>query len=151
MSGDSVDDKIAHICSCIGPEDAYGCWPWLGSANGGNRGNFHLNGKNSATHAVYRLFVGDVSDHLWMLHSCHRGDKGCVNPDHMSPGTAPENAQQRILQGRGTNQKLWPKDIYAMRKKFAEGITNEVIAEEFNVSVSTVQGIRIKRRWGWLK
>jgi len=150
MSGDPADDKIAELCSLIGAPDICGCWIWLGSANSTNRGNFHLNGKNSATHAVYRLFVGDVSDNLWMLHNCHRGHLGCVNPDHMEPGTAPENARQRILQGRGTNQKLWPSDIYYMRDKFEEGVSNEVLAKKFNISVSTVQSIRTGHRWGWL-
>jgi hypothetical protein len=46
----------------------------------------------------------EVPSGKMLLHSCDRGDEGCVNPDHLRIGTPTENNQDAVQRGRHRNQ-----------------------------------------------
>lgn len=78
----------------IGPMDANGCWPWVGSVNNGGYGQFQFNGKYGMAHKYsYLLYKGDIVAPLTVDHLCR--NRRCVNPSHMEIVTNKEN----ILRG----------------------------------------------------
>lgn len=76
------------------------CWPWLGSVSFGGYGTIYLNGKNvRATRVSWSLRYNVAFPDE--LHACHSCDNPiCVNPRHIWPGTAEQNAQDAALKGR---------------------------------------------------
>lgn len=80
-----------------GPDE---CWPWLGAIVPGGYGRFGIrdNKVRQAHRIAYELTVGPVPDGLLLRHSCD--NPNCVNPAHLIPGTAAENADDRRLRNR---------------------------------------------------
>ena len=148
MADDHItEDVIDHFCNMIGVEDGSGCWLWNGSRNvsGDNRGygNFYVNGIGSInSHLMaYRIFNGENPNRLWVHHTCNNGDRGCVNPSHLQLATPAQNAQARILAGRGTNQKLDTQKVDFIRKGFKQGEGIYTLAKEFKVSEATIRQV----------
>ena len=71
------------------------CWPWGGPHSPDGYGKFRMNGKTMRAHRVSYMFYVDpeLSDHLMIRHLCN--NKRCVNPDHLAPGDAKDNAMDR--------------------------------------------------------
>lgn len=75
-----------------------GCREWTGAASEGY-GTFKLEGRTYRSHRVaYRFFIGEIPDGLMVLHSCD--NRLCVNPEHLSVGTALDNTRDMIAKGR---------------------------------------------------
>lgn len=86
------------------PEPNSGCWLWLGSVMTHGMGYGRLGtGKRGArklAHRIsYRVFNGDLPDHLDVCHKCDMPI--CVNPGHLFLGTRGENTQDMWSKGRG--------------------------------------------------
>ena len=87
-----------------------GCWPWIGSVQGGGYGIIQRHRKNILAHrAVYELLVGKIPDGLTLDHLCR--NRICVNPAHLEPVTNRENRM------RGYS----PPAIYARRTHCSKG------------------------------
>jgi hypothetical protein len=71
-----------------------GCWEWQGAKINGY-GNLQI-GKSAML--AHRVVMNAPAD-LMVLHSCD--NPGCVNPKHLSLGTAHDNAQDMKRKGRG--------------------------------------------------
>jgi hypothetical protein len=98
--GPEPTDEIERFwCKVIkGP----GCWIWTGTTSRGY-GNFRVGSLADGTRRKvlahrysYELVHGRVEEML--LHSCDV--PRCVNPAHLRPGTAKENAADAIERGR---------------------------------------------------
>ena len=78
------------------------CWPWIGAKDGKGYGNtLSPSGRIGAAHRlVYEYEVGPIPDGLTIDHLCR--NTSCVNPGHMEPVTAAENARRAsiLLVGR---------------------------------------------------
>jgi hypothetical protein len=91
------------------------CWLWTGGKSGGY-GAFSLGGKTRLAHrVVYEMLVGPVAG-IALDHMCHNRDfscpgspncphRACVNPAHLKPATARENAMRSPLVGAKTHCK----------------------------------------------
>lgn len=85
------------------PEEKDGCWNWIGAHDSVGYGQIRVNNKAVGTHRVsYELFKGLIPPGLVIRHSCI-GNKGCVNPEHLSTGTHKENVQDKLKQGRANS------------------------------------------------
>lgn len=61
-----------------------GCWIWMASKYHFGYGQFYLSrsrGQVAAHRVAYELYVGPISEGLFVLHKCERPE--CVNPDHL--------------------------------------------------------------------
>jgi len=74
------------------------CWNWQGTRNLDGRGRIDLGGKKwLATHISWMLLYGDVPYGLHVMHRCN--NPTCVNPFHLVPGTASQNAKDAVRDG----------------------------------------------------
>lgn len=112
-----------------------GCWVWFGAKTRDAYGCFNLQGKNYRAHRFsYSLFKGKIPDGMWILHSCD--NPVCVNPKHLSFGTAYDNYQDIIRRGRSRvlftenshNSKLSSDDIDLIKNPEETRPFNEVEA-----------------------
>lgn len=83
------------------PEDYENdCWIWKGGLNNFGYGCFSIKRIHFNTHRfAYQCYYGEISssDQLCM-HSCN--NPPCVNPNHLSLGTAKDNANYMVSSGR---------------------------------------------------
>ena len=74
------------------------CWLWSGSVIQGY-GQLKINGKMMLAHRFsFLLHNGNINEKLMVLHSCDNPQ--CVNPEHLSQGTAQDNADDRTNRKR---------------------------------------------------
>lgn len=78
------------------------CWEWRGRLAWNGYGMFSPMGRGGravrAHRLAYELTKGAIPSGLCVLHSCD--NRACVRPDHLSVGTARENAHDRVVRGR---------------------------------------------------
>ncbi|WP_082201548.1 HNH endonuclease [Paraburkholderia phenoliruptrix] len=126
-----------------------GCWLWTAGRSGGagGYGKFTVNGKQVGAHCVsYELYVGPIPPGKLLRHTCDV--PGCVNPDHLIPGTHKENSDDKFSRGRQgctrVRRKLTDDEIRAVRA--ATG-PQRAIAERFGVAQATVHRIKSGESW----
>lgn len=75
-------------------KDESGCWLWCGAPTiGTGYGKFWVHGTKFLVHRwSYEHFVGPIPEGLQIDHLCRV--RMCVNPEHMEPVTAGENARR---------------------------------------------------------
>lgn len=128
-----------------------GCWVWLAAVNSSGYGNLFYKGRNMGAHRVaWLLFKGEISDGQHVLHRCDTPP--CVNPSHLFLGSHQDNMQDCAKKKRfprkdgehGYNAKLKNKDVLKIRqdKRIAR-----LIAQDFDVSISTISHIKTNRNW----
>lgn len=70
-----------------------GCWEWDGTLSVEGYGVFRENYRQIKAHRwTYEQFVGPIPDGLTIDHLCR--NRRCVNPAHLEPVTAGENARR---------------------------------------------------------
>lgn len=80
------------------------CWLWTGSTNSKNYGSFAINSSGVSAHKIAWALtyndgvLSDSKSHI--MHSCDV--RNCVNPKHLSLGTAKDNVKDAINKGRMT-------------------------------------------------
>jgi hypothetical protein len=161
------DSTIARFWCKVNVRGPDECWPWLGGKAHKGYGYFfirnsherHSNGKlktmNRHAHRVsYEIAKGDTLG-LDVLHSCD--NPPCCNPDHLWPGTALDNMQDKARKGRQTRgathpcTKLTEAEVIEVRRLIANGGRNIDIGAQFGVERATISCIRSGKTWAWLK
>jgi hypothetical protein len=73
-----------------------GCWEWTGYKNSVGYGMIGSGGNKSrplmAHRVAYEIYVGPVPAGMELHHVCQ--NKGCVNPEHLTPITRAEHSLQ---------------------------------------------------------
>lgn len=133
------------------PEPNSGCWLWLESVN--RKGYAHLRYEakmHRANRFSYSAYKGQIPEGLMVLHSCD--NPLCVNPEHLSLGTAKDNNDDRDRKGRHRSLKL---DQHP-RTKFALTDIDDIRASQtpatelaaiYGVSKGTIAAIKTGRNW----
>jgi anti-sigma28 factor (negative regulator of flagellin synthesis) len=153
--------QINHFLSNIDRSgSADDCWLWQGYFNWGGYGVFVINGKNYKAHRVsFFLANGRINDELQVMHKCDV--RACVNPKHLSQGTAKDNSQDSVRKGRNTRlygeqngkAKLTKQKVKAIRRMLqavADGrlkMYQYQIASHYGVSPATVSYLKNGGRW----
>ena len=129
----------------------YSCWEWqAGIRNEHGYGAFWLNQRQIPAHrAAYEMVIGQIPKNLDLLHSCN--NRRCVHPLHLRPGTAKENAADRIKAGthyvqkgeQHWNAKLTDFDVADIR---AAKETQQELATKFGVNQATISKIKARLR-----
>ncbi len=129
------------------------CWEWKGTKSHGyaiirvNRHNV------KAARLAYKIKHGEVPVNMFILHKCD--NPGCVNPNHLFPGTQADNNKDMAQKNRcnplkgedNPLSKLTEKDVIKIRAKLNQGFTHRQIAKEFSVSYFLIGSIKRKKAW----
>ena len=84
-------------------EKTDGCWVWTASKFADGYGKFKFDGKNRRAHRMAWLLTnGEIPDGMVVMHSCDIRE--CVNPEHLSIGSAKDNSQDMVSKNRHRNQ-----------------------------------------------
>lgn len=107
----------------------------------------------SAARAVWTLANGDPGEEH-VLHTCHRGEEGCINIRHLYLGDTAQNVRDKVEAGRQTRgedhpaNKLTTQQVRNIRETFAAGgISKSELARQYAIAHSTVRAILDRRRW----
>lgn len=87
------------------------CWFWMGRVNVNGYGVFFARKPFYSHRWSYATNVGPIPDGMLIRHSCHV--RSCVNPQHLSPGTALDNARDSVLSGPPKKERR--KSKYCIR------------------------------------
>lgn len=130
-----------------------GCWGWKSFINStgcgmiGSRDNLI-----SAYRFSYMFHKGPIPSGLCILHICH--DRVCSRPDHLYAGTNKDNSRDMLEAGRGNfckqnskNAKLNIEKVKLIKQLLIEGISQQKIANKFEVSRGTIQNIKENVTW----
>lgn len=164
--------KVTRICGnprCVSPHhaltdterfwskvdktsDPNGCWLWLDLIKPTGYGEYRDGKKKVRAHRfAYELVNGPIPEGKHLLHSCD--NPRCVNPAHLSAGTAKENQQDMTQKGRGRigtrngSAKLTEQDVIKIKELLAQGFSQEKIAKQYGVAQSIISKISLGRLW----
>lgn len=131
------------------------CWLWTGHLDKRGYGNFSFKNFPRRAHRVaWFLEYGSEAGSKYVCHSCD--NPTCVRPGHLFLGTAKENTKDGISKGRinvvGSSNpfaKLTEKDVVEIIEKYRpHAYKIRTLAEEYKVSISTIERIVYGERWG---
>jgi hypothetical protein len=127
------------------------CWLWLGGKTTNGYGEIRYHGRDYYVHRLsWELHRSAIPKGLWVLHHCDV--RHCVKPDHLYLGTHRDNMRDMrdrkrwnhdpATRARGERHglsKLNTKQVKALRKRRATGITISQLARESGVARSTIR------------
>ena len=137
------------------PIPGTGCWLWT-RASARRYGQIRYRGMARPAHRVsYEVFKGEIGPGMCVCHQCD--EPLCVNPSHLFLGTHSENISDMHRKGRHKISKrpssMWPwskltmQQACTIRAKLASGVSRRVIAQEFGVSLPTIQSIAANKTY----
>lgn len=160
MSKPYFSHKRTHpylwLVQAIAVHSGDSCLMWPFSKNKKGYGQLCLpkpdDGRPQQAHRVAFKIAHGRWPHPMGLHKCN--SPSCVNPRHIFEGTALQNSQQMISEGRcqiGTarfNAKLDPKSVQQIRAEFKRRVVTQAqLAARFGVTRTTIEAVTIGRSW----
>lgn len=130
-----------------GPDE---CWPWKASTykkKGKQMGYGRHAGSGPFTYAHRCAWIfthGPILDGRLVMHKCD--NVLCCNPAHLRIGTDQDNNDDKLAKARHWGH-LTPDDVREIRRKAADGISDKVLAAEYNTVPRYIWGIRTRRSW----
>ncbi len=130
------------------------CWKWLAYCDPCGYGKFYVpqqRGMGYASRVAYELTNGPIPKGLYVLHRCD--NPPCVNPSHLFLGSKKDNTQDMVRKQRGLvgvkngQAKLTAAQVTRIRARVAEGARRRDIADEHNVSLTTIDHIVWRETW----
>ncbi len=130
-----------------------GCWLWKGKRNRRGYGVVSVNNRSRAAHRVaYEFAHGPIPPGLSVLHRCD--NPACIRPEHLFAGTHHDNMRDMREKGRALCGKanaatrLTVDQVREIRRRYATGsIGTRLLAREYGVGRSTIQGIVSGKTW----
>lgn len=136
------------------PEPNTGCWLWLGeytSAGYGRLGGTYQPWGSYAHRFSWLLAHGEELPRGGAFHVRHSCDTpACVNPDHLTLGTAAKNMLDRSVRGRAA-RLLNPEQVQEIRRALRVGESGLSLAKRFGVTPCAVYAIKHGQTWRWLE
>lgn len=131
-----------------------GCWICTShKPNSSGYPGIRRNGLNLKVHRyMYEKYNGKIPKELHVLHKCDT--PMCINPEHLFLGTNADNVADKMAKGRcktGREEHHWKSkltqdDVIKIRTQLLH-LSNEEIANMFNVQKSAISKIRVGRTW----
>lgn len=133
------------------------CLTWPYSQATGGYGQVRDSGRMRRVHVVVceAVYGPRPSPKHEAAHSCGKGHKQCVNPNHLRWATHAENQADKIKHGtacRGETShasKLTTADVRRIRALRGQ-IGSEQLGRMFGVNGSSIVAIQRRRSWAWL-
>lgn len=156
MSQGTMEFRFWKHVDKRGPNE---CWRWTADCSRSGYGSIwdrETNRNVSAHRFSYMLANGEIPKGAFVMHSCD--NKWCVNPAHLSIGSAKENTNDAIKRGlrpacaipivKGENH---PKSKLTLEQaKFIKAhpeLGHKQIADMWGLSPNCIRGVRIGRTW----
>lgn len=153
MTRNELERFLAKI-DMHGPEIRPGlgpCWLWTAFKHKGY-GRFRIGERAHRAHRLaYEHFIGPIPEGLELLHACDV--ESCVNPAHLSPGTAKDNSADKVARGRSLRgercgfAELSEPDVIQIIAMRSRGIRRAAVAAAFGISEKQVSRITNGRSW----
>jgi len=144
--------RILKFWDNVDIKSADECWEWLGYTHPKLKyGLFRFSFiKETLTHRISWRITHNFEDPrpLHVLHKCD--NPSCVNPSHLFLGTKSENAIDRTKKGRTNGARFNETDILIIRELYKTMSISE-IANKYDYSYSTIQGVVKRKTWKWIK
>jgi len=135
------------------------CWEWTAGTFGVGYGKIRADSPNSrrcllAHRVAWVLSNGrDVPSGLQVLHCCD--NRLCCNPAHLFVGTHVDNMRDMVEKGRSPKtageangfHRLTIEAVREIRKEYASGQTQQVLADRYGVTRQQISLIVLRRRW----
>ena len=128
------------------------CWLWNRYKNKEGRGYCHYKSTTiPASRVSYIAFKGYIYENLDVCHTCD--NPSCVNPEHLFLGTDQDNANDRENKERGAKgekiklSKLKNEMISEIRNSRRDGMSQQKIADKYNVSQTAISRVLSKKTW----
>jgi hypothetical protein len=144
-----------YIKTRIRIEEQNQCWIWTGRLNASRYGSASFKGRNYPAHRLSWIAFNEqlLDDNLVVRHgqTCGR-NRACCNPEHLTPGTHSDNANDRKRDGTmkvGEDSplaKMSEEIARAIKNSLGQGTLRER-ADQFGVDVQVVSSIDHGRTW----
>lgn len=131
-----------------------GCWVWKGAKMQNGYGTITVNYRKWYVHRYswFLIYGVEPKDNLFLLHSCD--NPLCVNPKHLSEGTAADNSSDMAMKGRSPHlgersphAKLTESKVIELRGRIRNGESQASISREFKISIGVVNEVYHRKRW----
>lgn len=143
------------------------CWLWTAGVIKHGYGKFSIGRQSIGAHRfAYEITFGPPTPGMCVLHRCDV--RQCVRPEHLWLGTKLDNTTDMITKGRAhfhsdnyylsmqcrDNRgerngfaRLTANQVVTIRKRHSEGVSQRVLAEEYQVAVETIKSVVLRRNW----
>jgi predicted XRE-type DNA-binding protein len=139
------------------------CWEWKSALDSRGYGRVWFDGKVQKAHrVVYELVIGPIPEGegphgTCVCHACD--NPKCIRPDHLFLGSNADNMRDRDEKGRAANQKgesngnskLTADQVSEIRRLYADGLTQQAIADRFGIGQQQVSRVVNGKRWTHLQ
>lgn len=147
-------DLLKYLFDVVVHYQGKDCLTWPFPLAGNGYGQVTYQGKNRVVSRIVCEVVrgNPPSPKHQAAHSCGRGNKGCVNPMHLSWKTPGENLADKIIHGthpigeRNGIAKLTEADVLQIRRLYPQ-FSQSQIAEMFGCSQTNVSLIILRKHW----
>ncbi len=119
------DEVRTYLKNRVKLDDATGCWIWSMRLDRDGYGEldrdiraFKHCGTARVHRAAYMVFNGPLPDGLHVRHSCD--NRACCNPEHLSTGTAQQNADDKTKPTRRKSNEALVYRRKALLSRLAE-------------------------------
>lgn len=152
LKGKTPEERFKEKTKQGGPHD---CWRWIGSKDSKGYGQFYVSPDRRIVSA--QTFAVELATGIPCPEGhegCHRCDTpDCVNPTHIYYGTRADNVRDMVIRERNprgsrcSQANLTEGDVLAIRRRFANGETQTVLASEYEMSGSAISMIVNGLHW----
>ncbi len=135
-----------HLTYEIDENGCFNCTSHYTEGNG--YGRITIDGKLTSTHRfVYEELFGEIPEGLVVRHKCD--NRKCINPEHLELGTIADNNRDIWERGREniTNRKFNEHEVKTIMFRLINGEKQTDLAEEYGVSLSTINHIKTGRSY----
>jgi predicted XRE-type DNA-binding protein len=155
----SPEHIAARLANGLDTAPDGGCWEWRRTHNGFGYGTLRVGGKIVYAHRL-AFELGNGQPIPKGMHVCHRCDNPrCINPVHLFLGTRSDNMADCFAKGRSSVKafphlgesnpasKLTIEMVEQIRKRLADGESQQSVADAIGISQSQVSNIKRGRQW----
>lgn len=129
------------------------CLEWTGARTPNGYGHLGYQGRDIGAHRLaWMLANGRDPGEGHVLHSCD--NRPCINPAHLSLGTALQNARDKMMRGRGMigaevpGSVLTREAVTAIREEYARGgTTYSKLGLKHGVSMENIHYVVKMKTW----
>ena len=152
-----TDNQTSAFWSKVDITEANKCWEWQAAKNSKGYGNVRINNVYYHAHRVAWILTNFTPPPGYtVMHICD--NPSCCNPSHLVLGTTQANNCDKLIKNRGKgpanpkageenhNSKLTSADVAMIRKLYPEKNQYQ-LAEQFNVTQSTIGAIVRRKTW----